>query len=52
MQRHAQSPSESQVIDFCSKTVFHDIGQTLAYSYAIRLVNQRPEWLSCAAGAR
>ena len=41
MQRHVDAPSESPLIDVCSKLVFHDIGRTMRYRDAVQLANQR-----------
>ncbi len=41
MQRHVGAPSESPLIDMCSKLVFHDIGRTMRYRDAVQLANER-----------
>ena len=39
MQLHMHAPSESPLIDACSKVVFHDIRRTMRYSDAVKLAN-------------
>jgi hypothetical protein len=40
MQRHINSPSESPLIDLCSKVHFHELGHTMRYSDSVKLANE------------